>query len=94
MRLLRVFPRRTHATPQDGLSFVGMPSLGDLSTESDEVHVSVSFTWDKSLAEAIAERWRGVRPGIIHANTPVRRKRTRLLPMLSSQQPSFLGATE
>lgn len=58
MRLIRVFPRRTRATPDDELAFVGQPTLGDLSVESDEVHVSVAFTYDKPLAERIAEQWR------------------------------------
>lgn len=56
-RLVRVFPRATKATPDDALAFIGMPSLADLTVEANEVHVSVTFTWDKPLAERIAERW-------------------------------------
>jgi hypothetical protein len=59
MRLIRVFPRRTNATPDDSLAYVGGP---DLFAEADEVHVSVSFTWDKAIAERLAEEWRFVAP--------------------------------
>jgi hypothetical protein len=59
-RIIRVFPRRTKATPDDGLAIVGRgPKLFD---EADEVHVSVTFTWDMPLAEQLAERWQPVAP--------------------------------
>lgn len=59
MRLIRVFPRRTKATPDDPLAYVGPP---DLLAEADEVHISVTFTYDKPRAEALAEEWRHVAP--------------------------------
>jgi hypothetical protein len=59
MRLLRVFPRRTKATPDDALAYVGEP---DLFAQGDAVHISVAFTWDKPYAEALAESWRHVAP--------------------------------
>lgn len=58
-RLIRVFPRRTKATPDDDLTYCGPP---DMFAEADEVHVSVSFTWDKPRAEWLAEQWRHVAP--------------------------------
>lgn len=58
-RLIRVFPRRTKATPDDRLAYTGPP---DLFAEADEVHVSVSFTWDRDRAEQLAEEWRYVAP--------------------------------
>jgi hypothetical protein len=58
-RIIRVFPRRTKATPDDALAYVGPP---DLFAEADEVHISVSFTWDKAEAEKLAEQWRYVAP--------------------------------
>lgn len=58
-RLIRVFPRRTKATPDDPLAYVGSP---DLFAEADEIHVSVSFTWDIPAAERLAEEWRYVAP--------------------------------
>ncbi len=44
MRLIRVFPRRTSLTPTDSMSFIGDPPT--ILPEADEVHVSVTFTWD------------------------------------------------
>ena len=59
MRLARVFPRKTKASPTDDMAFFGPP---DLFVEADEVHVSVTFTADKPKAEALAEQWRHVAP--------------------------------
>lgn len=65
MRLIRVFPRKTKATPTDALVRFGPPRLLKLDgsealDEADEVHVSVTFTWDKPHAERLAEQWRAV----------------------------------
>lgn len=57
MKIARVFPRKTNATPQDELAFFGTPPLL-LLPEIDEVHVSVTFTYDKQIAEDLAEEWR------------------------------------
>lgn len=59
MRLIRVFPRRTKATPDDDLAYFGPP---DMFAEADEVHVSVTFSWDIPAAEHLAEQWRAVAP--------------------------------
>ena len=59
MRLIRVFPRKTKATPDDDLVRFGPPGLFD---EADEVHVSVTFTYDKAYAERLAVQWTGVAP--------------------------------
>ncbi len=59
MRLIRVFPRKTKATPDDRLSYFGPP---DLFAEADEVHVSVTFTADKPKAERLAEDWKHIAP--------------------------------
>lgn len=59
-RIIRVFPRRTRATPDDELAVVGRgPELFD---QADEVHVSVTFTWDLPMAENLAEAWKSVAP--------------------------------
>lgn len=58
-RLIRVFPRKTKATPQDDLARFAPP---DLLEYADEVHVSVTFTYDKPIAEQLAEQWRHVAP--------------------------------
>lgn len=57
--MIRVFPHRTRATPTDSLAYVGPP---DLFAEADEVHVSVTFSWDLEAAEQLAEAWETVAP--------------------------------
>lgn len=57
MTLARVFPRRTKATPNDAMAFFGPPDLFAHAIEADEVHVSVAFTYDKPLAEQLADSW-------------------------------------
>jgi len=52
--MIRVFPRKTKATPDDDLCFFGEPPLFPIE---DKVHVSCSFTYDKSRAEYLAEQW-------------------------------------
>ena len=60
MRIIRVFPRRTKATPDDYLVRIAtQPGMFD---EADEVHVSVLFTDDVPLAERLAELWKHVAP--------------------------------
>src|SRR5260370_28422846 len=59
MRMIRVFPRKTKATPDDALAYFGPP---DLFAEADEIHISVAFTYDKALGERLAEQWRFVAP--------------------------------
>ena len=60
MRIIRVFPRKTNATPVDDLVRIGTePGLFD---EADEVHVSVTFTWDLPLAERLVKAWSCVAP--------------------------------
>ena len=54
-RIARVFPRRTKATPDDGLAFVGDPPL--FAVDVDEVHVSCTFTWDRTEAERLVRAW-------------------------------------
>ena len=58
-RLIRVFPRRTKATPDDANARFGPPDMFDAA---DEVHVSVTFTWDKPVAERLAEQWSRIAP--------------------------------
>lgn len=58
-RIIRVFPRRTRATPNDELTYDGPPPMW---AEGDEVHVSCLFTWDIPRAEHLAELWRPVGP--------------------------------
>lgn len=55
-RIARVFPRRTNMTPDDDDAFVGEPPLG--CPEYDEVHISVSFTWDIDRSHYLARQWK------------------------------------
>ena len=54
---IRVFPRRTNATPDDPLAFVGYPPLPNMMPETGDVRVSCTFTWDIVLAEKLARAW-------------------------------------
>ena len=56
-RIVRVFPRHTSYTPTDPLVFVGDPPLALWRPEADEVHVSVTFTWDVEEGYRLAEAW-------------------------------------
>jgi hypothetical protein len=59
MKIIRVFPRRTKATPDDELAFVGLPTM---FAEADEVRISVTFSWDLPEAERLEKEWRQVAP--------------------------------
>jgi len=62
-RIIRVFPRRTKATPVDDMVRIGeQPGMFD---EADEVHISVAFTWDLPDAERLEKQWRHVAPTLI-----------------------------
>lgn len=63
MRIARVFPRRTRATPDDALAFTGPPDM--FPVDADAVHVSVAFTYDMPKAEALAKSWESVAPATI-----------------------------
>lgn len=60
MRVIRVFPRKTSMTPDDAYAFIGDPPLW--RPEADEVHVSVSFTWDREEGHRLAEAWANYYP--------------------------------
>jgi len=69
MKLVRVFPRRTKATPIDALAFSPRPGKsfhdampGLYPVEADEIHVDCTFTADKPKAEALADEWRHIAP--------------------------------
>lgn len=54
MKLIRVFPRKTQATPEDDLVRFAQPTLFDAA---DEVHISVTFEADIEKAEQLAKSW-------------------------------------
>jgi hypothetical protein len=60
-RIARVFPRKTTASPDDELAFFGPPPA-DFTADIDEVHVSVTFTYDMAKAERLATDWKSIAP--------------------------------
>ena len=58
MKVIRVFPRKTSATPDD--SSVRIRTMPTLFDEADEVHISTTFTWDLQWTEKAVKQWRGV----------------------------------
>ena len=61
MKIARVFPRKTSATPDDSLVFINR-SPPYILPDIDEVHISVAFTYDIPRAMMLAEEW--IRTGI------------------------------
>ena len=61
MKVARVFPRKTNASPTDPLCFFNNPpqilETGDPLLDINEVHVSVTFTYDMKKAEELAFQW-------------------------------------
>ncbi len=60
MRIARVFPTKTSMSPTDRDAYFAEPEL--FMPEYDEVHVSVSFTWDIDRANWLARQWDFVAP--------------------------------
>ena len=58
-RIIRVFPRKTRATPSDQMVYFDGPTF---FAEADEVHISVTFTYDLPKAEMLANQWGVVAP--------------------------------
>lgn len=59
-KIIRVFPRASNATPDDEDVRIRLyPTLFDVA---DEVHISVTFTWDIPWAEKAAKAWQAVAP--------------------------------
>ena len=55
--MIRVFPRKTEATPTDDRVFFGGPQLWRAEDDDRDVKVSVAFTYDKPKAEFLAKQW-------------------------------------
>jgi hypothetical protein len=71
VRVARVFPTRTNATPRDPLAFSprpgkdyrdAAPPLPGMAPKVDAVHISAVFTWDLPGAYWLAEEWDRVAP--------------------------------
>jgi hypothetical protein len=65
MKIIRVFPRRTKATPTDDLVHIGSPDLFTEEKEPDRVHISVTFSWDMPEAERLYKEWNVIAPAEI-----------------------------
>lgn len=67
-KILRVFPERTAMTPDDSYVYIGHPPLACCipeETEVDEVHISVTFSWHKKMAEnQLIYEWKEAYPNI------------------------------
>ena len=60
MKILRIFPRKTNATPiDDNVIIDRMPDLFD---NADKIYISVAFTWDIPRAEKLYKAWSIVAP--------------------------------
>ena len=53
--ILRVFPRQTPLTPTDSMVRIGEPSMFEDFYE--EIHVSVTFTWDIEESYRLMDLW-------------------------------------
>lgn len=67
-RILRVFPRKTKATPVDDL--VRFDGPGWFEPDVDEVHVSVAFTYDMERSKRLADAWDARYPGKVLIGGP------------------------
>jgi len=56
LKIARIFPRRTTATPDDALAFTTPPPKQGLP-DIDAVHISVAFSYDMEKAKDLAESW-------------------------------------
>jgi hypothetical protein len=62
MKIARVFPNKIkNATPDDPLAFIGAPPML-FPPEVDEVHISVSFSWDEKHIPFLVKQWEAVAP--------------------------------
>ena len=61
MKIARVFPRKTAASPEDTLAFFGPPG-DNIPFDIDEVHVSITFSYDILKANELAESWKHIAP--------------------------------
>ncbi len=57
MKIARVFVTKTTMTPDDSLAFINCPPPLLTLPEIDEVHISITFTWDMRRAEQLAKEW-------------------------------------
>lgn len=56
--IARVFLTKTKATPDDKDVFIGHPPITVPKGNYDEIHISVTFTWDKGKVREIEDAWK------------------------------------
>lgn len=61
MKVIRVFCRKTAATPDDQNVRIARPPVR-FDDEADEIHIPVIFTWDLPVAEQLEKVWKYVAP--------------------------------
>ena len=59
-KIARVFITKTSMTPEDDMAFIDCPPPLLALPEMDEIHISVTFTWDMQRAEWLEKQWRAV----------------------------------
>ena len=69
-RIIRVFPRRTKATPIYDMAFIGSPPFRSMIPGADEVHVSVTFTDDLPLANRLVKEWESTKVAPVRLGGP------------------------
>ena len=61
MKILRIFPSQTNATPTDNLALNRPPDLFTYDflkkNNPDEIHISCTFSWDKRKADYLYDAW-------------------------------------
>lgn len=55
MKIARVFPTKTNMSPGDNDAYFGPPHLW--TPQYDEIHISVTFTWDMNKVERLMHSW-------------------------------------
>ena len=55
-KLARVFPRKTSQSPDDEFAYFDTPDL--YTPFFEEVHISVTFTWDIAKGYKLAKAWK------------------------------------
>jgi len=60
MKIARVFPTRTNMSPTDRDAYFAEPDL--FTPEYDEIHISVSFSWDIPKAHYLQYQWEHMAP--------------------------------
>lgn len=58
MKIARVFPTKTKMCPDDKDAYFGPPNIFT-PRDYDEVHISVTFTWDIPKIDKIVRQWHG-----------------------------------